>query len=145
MTLIQKHIQKNWKEITRSSYDNNAKEFATFTTVFRGKLRKWIDYFAMQLPKGSLVFDVGCGAGRDASYLVNKGLSITGIDFSEKLIEIAKKKVKSGKFLVMDFEKLSFPKNSFDGIWASASLYHIPRENLLNVLKKLNLVLKNFS
>ncbi|MEK7534185.1 MAG: class I SAM-dependent methyltransferase [Patescibacteria group bacterium] len=136
-------IQKNWKEITRSSYDKHAEEFAAFTTIFRGRLQKWIDYFPAQLPKGSLILDVGCGAGRDALYLTNKGLSITGIDFSEKLIEIAKKKVRRGKFIVMDFEKLSFPKNSFDGIWASASLYHVPRENLLGVLKKLNLVLKH--
>lgn len=141
MTRINK--QYLWKEITKSSYDKNAKEFTTFTTIFRGKLKKWIDFFITQFPKGSSILDVGCGAGRDALYLTNKGLSVTGIDFSERLVEIAKKKVKSGKFLVMDFEKLSFPKNSFDGIWASASLYHVPRENLLGVLNKLNLVLKN--
>lgn len=42
----------------------------------------------------------------------------------------------------MDFENLSLPKNSFDGIWASASLLHVPRKNLLRVLKEINLVLK---
>jgi len=142
MTLMQKHIRKKWKEITRSSYDDNAKEFASFTTIFRGRLKKWIDYFVGKLPMGSAVLDVGCGAGRDALYLANKGLSITGIDFSEKLIEIAKKKVTKGKFMIMDFEKLSFPVNNFDGVWASASLYHIPKENLPGALQKINLVLK---
>ena len=75
-------------------------------------------------------------------YFVGKGLSIIGIDFSGRLIQIAKKKVTNGKFYVMDFENLSFPESSFDGIWACASLYHLPKENLPRVLKKINLVLK---
>lgn len=135
-------VGKKWKEITKNSYDKHAKEFASFTTIFRGKLEKWINYYSDQFPKGSLVLDIGCGAGRDALYLANKGLSITGIDFSQRLIRIAKKKVPSGKFLVMDFENLSFPKNNFDGVWASASLLHIPKRRLLQTLKKINLVLK---
>lgn len=133
---------KNLKEITKNSYDKHAKEFASFTTIFRGKLEKWINYYSDQFPKGSLVLDIGCGAGRDAFYLSSKGFSITGIDFSEKLIEIAKKKVPNGKFFVMDFENLSFPENSFDGVWASASLLHIPKERLLETLKRISLVLK---
>ena len=135
-------IQEDWKKITLSSYDRNAEEFASFTTIFRGKLKKWIEYFSDQLPKGSLILDVGCGAGRDASYLIGKGLSVTGIDFSKRLIQIARKNVPNGKFIVMDFEKLDFPQRYFDGIWASASLYHIPRKNLLATLKNLNAVLK---
>ncbi len=139
---MQNQLTKNWKEITLNSYDEHAEEFASFSTIFRGRLKKWIDYFSNNLPKGSLVLDVGCGAGRDASYLIGKGLSVTGIDFPKRLVEIARKKVPNGKFLVMDFEKLDFPQNHFDGIWASASLYHIPRRNLLEALKKLNFVLK---
>ncbi len=131
-----------WKEITRDSYDTHAEEFSSFTAVFRGRLQKWIDYFSDQLPKGSVLLDVGCGAGRDASYFINRGFSVTGIDFSEKLIDIAKRKVPKGKFLVMDFEELEFPENSFDGVWASASLLHVPRERLLAALIKINLVLK---
>lgn len=133
---------KNWKEITKSTYDSHAEEFASFSTIFRGKLEKWINYFSSKFPEGSSILDIGCGGGRDSLFLANKGFLITGIDFSEKLIEIVKKRVPSGRFLVMDFEKLSFPQNSFDGIWACASLYHLPKENLLGVLKKINLVLK---
>ena len=135
-------VGKSWKVVTKDSYDNHAEEFASFASICRGKMRKWIEYFSSQFAKNALILDMGCGAGRDALYFANKGLSVTGIDFSERLIEIAKKKVKSGKFLVMDFENLSFPENSFDGIWANASIYHIPRENLPDVYKNIYLVLK---
>lgn len=135
-------VGKNWKEITRNNYDKHVKEFASFTSAYRGKLEKWINYFSDKFPKGSSILDIGCGAGRDALYLAQKGLLVTGIDFSEKLIEIARNKVPSGKFLVMDFENLTFAENSFDGAWASASLVHIPRERLLKTLKKINTVLK---
>lgn len=56
----------SWKEITKNSYNQHASEFASFTTKFRGKLKKWIDYFANQFPNGANILDVGCGAGRDA-------------------------------------------------------------------------------
>ncbi len=135
-------INKNWKGITKRSYDEYAQEFASFATVFRGKLKKWIEYFSLQFPRNSKILDIGCGAGRDASYFASKGFSITGIDFSKRLIEIAKNKVSGGKFSVMDFENLSFPYSNFDGVWASASLLHIPKRKLLPTLKKINLVLK---
>lgn len=133
---------KNWKAVTKGAYDNYAEQFASFSTIFRGKLKKWINYFSSKLPKRSSILDIGCGAGRDSLFFVNKGFSVTGIDFSEKIIEIVKKRVANGKFIVMDFENLSFPENNFDGIWACASLYHLPKENLMGVLKKINLVLK---
>lgn len=133
---------KDWKEMTKNNYDQHAEEFASFTAVFRGKLQKWIEGFSSQFSKNSKILDIGCGAGRDALYFKNKGLSVTGIDFSEQLIEIAKEKVQGENFLIMDFENLSFPRNIFDGAWASASLLHIPKRRLLKTLKKINLVLK---
>jgi len=138
-----KESTKEWKRVTKDSYENHAEQFASFTTIYRGKLKKWIDHFSDQFSKGSSILDVGSGAGRDALYLANRDLSVTGIDFSEKLVQIAKEKVPDGKFYVIDFEELSFPEGSFDGIWASASLYHIPKANLPSTLRKINFVLKN--
>lgn len=132
----------NWKDITKKSYNSNADEFAKHTTIFRGKLDKWINDFVSRLSRKSLVLDIGCGAGRDAKFFSDFGLQVAGIDFSEKLIDIAKKKVPEGEFYVMDFENLEFSENEFDGIWASASLLHIPKKRLLSVFKKIYFVLK---
>lgn len=133
---------KNWKQITKDNYNINATEFASFSSTYRGKMQAWTEQFANLFAPGSSILDIGCGAGRDAAYFVQKGLAVTGIDFSEKLIDIVKEKVPAGKFFVIDFEDLSFPEESFDGAWANASLYHIPKTHLAGVFQKVHDVLK---
>ena len=75
------------------------------------------DKFASFLKPNSLVLDAGCGAGTESKYLIKKGLKIFGIDFSDKLIEIAKREVPSGKFFVMDLNEADRLKERFDGIF----------------------------
>ncbi len=134
-------VLDEWKKVTLQNYNIYAKDFDTFATTYRGKLKNWVEDFANQFKKGARILDVGCGSGRDALFLSQKGLTITGIDFSKELIQIAREKVPQATFLVMDFEKLTFSNNSFDGIWANASLLHMPRKKLLPVLKKLYKIL----
>ena len=65
----------------------------------------WIegtDKFISYLSKGDLVLDVGCAGGIKSKYLMQKGLNVVGIDFSEKMIEIAKREFPNGEFLVKD-------------------------------------------
>jgi len=106
----------------------------------------WIEgtnrYIAF-LKTGDNVLDVGCGAGTKSKYLIEKNLRVTGIDFSEKMIEIAKKEVPNGKFYVMDIYDLSSLHDNFEGIFAQAVLLHVPKleirivmENLIRKLKK---------
>lgn len=133
---------ENWKSITRKNYDLHAKHFADHTTIFRGKLGGWMDRFTGELPQGSRILDIGSGAGRDAAYMVERGFDVTGIDFSSELVRIAKKNVSIAQFQIMDFEEMDFPSDSFDGVWASASLLHVPRKNLLPVLKNIHTILK---
>jgi SAM-dependent methyltransferase len=71
-----------------------------------------------------------------------KGFKVTGIDFSKKLIEIARREAPAVEFQVMDINQLHFEASFFDGIWASASLLHIPKENILSILKKIHSLLK---
>lgn len=94
---------------------------------------KFISYFN----KGDSILDVGCAGGVKSKYLINKGLKVSGIDFSEKLIEIAKKEVPSGDFSVMDINDIDKLKKKFDGIFIQAVLLHIPKEKVEGVLKKI--------
>lgn len=126
----------DFKQVTKESYDEHAQAYDSFTQIFRGKLKKWIDEFVRECRKGK-VLDVGCGSGRDARYLINKGFQVVGVDVSEKLIEIARKKATGATFFVMDFEDMAFPEKHFAGIWANASLFHVPKARLLSILKKL--------
>lgn len=133
---------QNWKDITRKSYDIHAADYASFAASHRGKLAHSLDQFANRFDKGAKILDVGCGHGRDAAVLSKKGLSVTGIDFSKELLRIAQERVPDATFIFMDFEDLSFLKESFNGVFASASLLHAPRTRLLPVFEKINAVLK---
>ena len=89
------------------------------------------------LKPGSTVLDVGCGAGVKSQYLSSKGLKVTGIDFSEKLIEIAKREVPKNTFLVRDIYQSLNLEQQFDGVFAQAVLLHIPKKDLPKILANL--------
>lgn len=100
------------------------------------------DKFISFLKTGASVLDVGCGAGLASKYLVEKGLAVTGIDFSDKLIEIAKREVPQGKFIVMDMHDVGSLGEQFDGLYVKASILHIPKKDLPAMMLKLKERLK---
>lgn len=106
----------------------------------------WIegtDKFVSLLKPGSLVLDVGCGTGVKSQYLLDKGLKVIGIDFSEKMIEIAKREVPGATFHVADIKDLSGLQETFDGVLAQATLLHIPKAEAGDVVKGLRDKLNN--
>ncbi len=106
----------------------------------------WVDgtdaFISFLKPK-SLVLDVGCGAGTKSTYLLDKGLEVVGIDFSEKMIEIAKREVPLATFKVMDIKDMGELQESFDGILAQAVLLHIPKAEVVGVINGLKNKLKD--
>jgi len=89
------------------------------------------------LPKGATILDAGCGAGHKSKYLTNQGFKVTGIDFSEKLLEIARKNSPDTNFILMDLYDLDEFDEKFDCVFAQASLLHIPKARIMEVLQKL--------
>jgi len=108
---------------------------------FEKLLQFQLSKFISLLP-GKKVLDVGCGMGRDVAYFMEEGLDVIGIDLSEKMIEEAKKRVKKGKFKIMDFRKVDFKDKTFDGIWSMAGFVHIAKDEMPKLLKEMNRVLK---
>lgn len=73
-------------------YDCIATSFANMRTEFY-KEQKYLDALIHYLKPKAHILDVGCGSGYPiASYLIEKGFQVTGIDGSKKLLEIAKEK-----------------------------------------------------
>ncbi len=64
----------------------------------------------------SQVLDVACGTGDMVLELQRRGCTVTGIDLSEEMLAIAKRKVENGKWNVADAENLPFPNDSFDAV-----------------------------
>jgi trans-aconitate methyltransferase len=82
------------------------------------------------------ILEIGCGNGRDAREICKRTSNYTGIDISEKLIEIAKANLPSQRFEVADVENYVFPEN-VDIVFAFASLIHVPTDSLKNIMKQL--------
>lgn len=105
-------------------------------------LLKNVDRFAEKLPNGGSVLDVGCGSGRASKLLYEKGFSVVGIDFSEKMLSLARKRVQGASFALMDVRSPSFPDEHFDGVWANFAIIHIPQSETVPTLREWNRVLK---
>lgn len=91
---------------------------------------------------GKAVLDLGCGSGVQTKQLLEEGLDALGLDISRNMIEEAKKRAPLGKFMVGDMANLTFETNSFDGVYARASLLHIPKDKTKSVLKNIAKILK---
>lgn len=81
------------------------------------------------------LLDLGCGPGRDLSHFKQLGHRATGLDGSARLVEMAE--ATGCPVLHQDFLKLDLPPSAFDGVFASASLFHIPPDSLHGVLAAL--------
>ena len=105
-------------------YNLNSKEFSDSSDkVFHSDM---IDEFTRCISdKNARVLDVGCGNGRDSGALDEKGFVVVGLDASKKLLEIARKKYPKVEFVEGNFLELPFQDESFDAIWAHASLLHV--------------------
>lgn len=121
------------KILTLNAYEACAEKFAKNTESLHPQDQA--RHFLESLP-GKRILDLGCGPGRDALIFARQGFQVTGVDLSPKMIEMAKSKV-AAQFHVMDIENLDFPPCHFDGIWASASLLHVPKGKILTVFKNL--------
>jgi len=124
---------------TRADYNLIADEFSSTRDKPWEELKPLFDYY---IKSNESVLDLGCGNGRYYEYMA-PGVKYTGIDFSEKLIELAKKRYPQASFSVGDVLKLNFPDNSFDKVFSIAVLHHIPSSSLrLKALEEIKRVLK---
>ena len=125
---------------TLNSYDSTAEEYSRRTADMHPK--EEAEKFLKLLPPNPKIVDLGCGSGRDAKIFSEKNYSVTGIDFSPKMLEIANRDAPKANFLLMDLTTLSFPANSFDGAWANASFLHIPKNSIVDTLNGVYKLLK---
>ena len=96
--------------------------------------------FISKLPKQAKILDLGCGSGRDSLAFLNAGFDVEAIDGSKKMCEIAQSKtglsVRNIRFGQLD------DQNKYDGVWACASLLHLPKNELPKVFSKIIEALK---
>ncbi|WP_413520908.1 class I SAM-dependent methyltransferase [Psychrobacter glacincola] len=126
---------------TLNYYDDNAVEFAIQTVSI--DMHNLYELFLNQLPQRDTqyILDVGCGSGRDANYFAKQGYDVTAIDASAELIHWAQQHHMSNRisWVHLDFSSIEKQawENKFTGIWACASLLHVPFLELPFVIESL--------
>jgi ubiquinone/menaquinone biosynthesis C-methylase UbiE len=97
----------------------------------------------LDIEKGEKILEAGCGTGNLDLKISEKGGAVIGLDNCKEALEIYQKKDRNAKVVLADLtEKLPFPDNFFDKIACNNTLYTIPKEKQLDVLKEFYRILK---
>lgn len=113
-------------------YNQNAAEYFEHT-VDIDMQDSW-DRFTRLLPEGGSILDLGCGSGRDSAYFISCGFDVTAMDASEEMCDLASIHIGQDA-LKLSFEQMDF-KEVFDGVWACASLLHVPGTEIDQIFAK---------
>jgi SAM-dependent methyltransferase len=119
-------------------YEANAHSF--YQSTYDIDMSSLYEPFLSLLRPGAHILDAGCGSGRDALAFLNRGYEVTALDASESMTRLASRHI-GRPVLHMSFDEVRF-RDHFDGVWACASLLHIPRHRMREVLERFVLALR---
>lgn len=124
---------------TLNYYAQNANDFVSQTLT--ADMSDARTRFASHLPVGAYILDFGCGSGRDTKAFLESGYHVDAVDGSEALC------AKASEYTGIQVRKMLFTElnaiDTYDGIWACASILHLPKPELADVLNRIQIALKH--
>ncbi|KPV38942.1 class I SAM-dependent methyltransferase [Alicyclobacillus ferrooxydans] len=105
----------------------------------------WVQEYVPQLKQANMhrILDIGCGTGAQTQFLVESGFDVTGTDYAQTAIELAKQEVSKGHFLQWDTRQpFPFPDEEFDMVLASLSLHYFDPRTLSNIMTEISRLLR---
>ena len=126
---------------TLQHYDSNAQGFFAGTLDHDVSQNIGALCNAITAPGPWTILDLGCGPGRDLATFTRLGHHAIGLDGSAEFVEMARA-YSSCEVWHQSFLHLDLPEARFDGVYANASLFHVPRAALPGVLAQLCATLK---
>ena len=130
----------------RDSYDQVAGEYVTriFHELEHKPMdRALLDRFAAEERGLGTVCDMGCGPGHVAQYLHKQGVHVLGIDVSPRMVEQARQLNPEIEFQQGNMSSLDVENEAWGGIVAFYSIIHIPRAEVISVLREFRRVLQS--
>ena len=123
---------------TLNYYNSKAKDFVSGTVDVT--FTEMQDTFLEFIPAGGKILDFGCGSGRDTKYFISKGYDVDATDGSEELCKIASKYtgIQVKQMLFEELEEVE----TYDGVWACASILHVERKQLPDIMRKVAIATK---
>jgi ubiquinone/menaquinone biosynthesis C-methylase UbiE len=141
------------KKIVEQSYDNIAPTYLKWTSSFSSPRLTYLNKLLPLLPPPTScsILELGCGAGVPCTQILARhSSSLVAVDISAAQLELAKENVKSEEgevevkmeFVKSDMHALSFPNETFDAIVGFYSIIHLPREEQVVLVKRIEKWLK---
>ncbi len=121
-------------------YNENAQEF--YDRTIDADVSKLYQAFLRNFPEQGRILDLGCGSGRDAKFFSEKGYHVVAVDASIEMVKKTQEVAPLVKAKQLFFEDLDLIEE-FEGVWANASLLHVPYESLPQIFDKIARSLKN--
>ena len=131
---------------TREAYNQAARKYhELFYNEMKEKEydRNLLDSFSRNFKKGNLILDAGCGpSAHIGRYIFDKGITVIGVDISDKCVKLAKQNNPSMKFMRQDMTELKFGNNTFEGIVSYYSIIDTPKKYVHKIFSEFYRVLK---
>ena len=121
------------EDMTTRYYSENAPVF--FADTVAVAMDPLYARFLPHLPPGGHILDAGCGSGRDTLAFLERGYQVTAFDASPSLASLAERHT-GQPVRVLRLQDMEWSQ-TFDGIWACASLLHVPAAELPEVMGRL--------
>ena len=124
---------------TLDFYAQNADDFISRTVI--ADMEESRTRFTACLSPNASILDFGCGSGRDTKAFLDAGYRVDAMDGSEALCK------KASAYTGIQVKNMLFSDlnehDAYDGIWACASILHLPKEELADVLKRIETALRH--
>lgn len=125
-------MSQHFEASTIRHYNEHAEEFIADTVAVN--MEPLYLPFLECIPQGGSILDAGCGSGRDTKAFQERGYEVTAIDASARMVEAASR-LTSAPVRQMRFQEMDWDEE-FDGVWACASVLHVPRSEIGDVLRR---------
>ena len=122
---------------TIDAYERSAKKCVARWSKRRHRRPPLLAEWLTHLPADARLLDLGCGGGQDADDLDRRGYRVVGVDRTSALLLAGRRRYRSLSLVRADLRSLPFQAMAFDGLWAAASLMHLPKPDARRILADL--------
>lgn len=129
----------DYKTLVQEGYDRCA---TAYDAARQREANPELVLVSARLPDGAHVLDIGCGAGVPIARTLAQRFSVTGVDISGEQIRLARQHVPTGTFIQADMMAVDFPDATFDAVVSFYAIFHVPREEHAELLRRIRRWLK---